>query len=37
VIAGLKSDVVVIWVKGRESGNQGAKRLKYAVNKGVMD
>jgi hypothetical protein len=37
VIAGSKKRVVVIWFKGRESGNKGATRLKYAVNKGVMD
>jgi len=37
VITGLEIDVVVIWVKGWESGNKGAPRLKYAVNKRVMD
>lgn len=37
VIVGLKSDVVVIWVAGQKSGNTGAKRLKYAVTKGVME
>jgi hypothetical protein len=37
VIAGFQKRVVVVWFKGQENGTQGATRLKYAVNKGVMD